>query len=514
MSDTQQSKSTIPPSYAKFKNELNAYRDAIVKNTRVFTQGTSAFSFNITNTPLVNRDIESRSDQLDEYIEDPEIQRLRAIMVKRSPQNLLWCSVNDNTVLISKIILVHSILGSSGLEVKTKNEDDKKWHENYLKTIKYKKMIRNAIEDNIPFADCVHSKEYRKGVGIIPHWLEYLTLHRIHNPYLDRTKWIQVTYTDANMPTTEREWKRYVPTLDWFYDQPQFDNVPKTKFHVAQLLDEDAIRIQLFATPPIKTIVEVIIWKKWMQHDALLGGQKYATPLLDITVTLPEDMELTKQETWDLMDQIAGDFNTMMNFGNVAHPDSVKVTAVQQNGQIFNFTTYLEYSDKQIHKTILVPSGLVDSKGTELATGRTLNDRFSVNIASLRDYFVEIFESLSKESAEFIGRKLDDFKYAFSEEDKQQRLTHMEEITALFGMYDRGMFKDENEFRAQVSKFDIELEQLTPAELDMIKEIENRVIAQKPEQDNHTRKTAGGKMVSVAGSNRTTSIKNIQNTPK
>jgi hypothetical protein len=514
MSETQQSKSGIPPSYSKFQEQLSAYRDAIVKNTRVYTQGTSAFSFNIKNAPLINGDIEERSEHIDEYIEDPEIQRLRAIMVKRSPQNLSWCSVNDNTVLISKIILVHSILGSSGLEVKTKNEEDKEWIEDYLKLIKYKKIIRDSIEDNVPFADSIYSKEYRKGVGIIPHWIEYLTLHRIHNPYIDRTKWIQVTYTDANMPTTERAWKSYVPTLDQFHDTPQFDFVPKTKYHTAQLLDEDAIRIQLFAVPPIRTIVEVIIWKKWMQHDALLGGQKYATPLLDITVTLPDDMELTKQETWDLMDQISGDFNTMMNFGNIAHPDSVKVTTVQQNGQVFNFTTYLEYADKQIHKTILVPAGLVDSKGTELATGKTLNDRFSVNVGSLRDIYVEIFESITKENAEFVGRKLDDFKLAFSEEDKQQRLTHMEEITALFGMYDRGMFKDENEFRMYVSKFDMELEQLSPAELDMIKAIEQRIMAQKPEQDNHTRKTASGKMVSVSGSNRTTSIKNIQNPPK
>jgi len=501
--ETDQAKSETSESYKKASRELTAFREAIVKNNvRVFASGASGFTFTKNKRPAFNNDTEDRGDKIDEYNEDPEIMRLRSIMLIRSPQNLRWCADNDNAVGTSKVILSKSIMGSSGLEPKTKNESDKEWIKDYLKLIKYDEIIEHAIDDNIPHADSIHWKEAIPGVGIIPRWIEYLTLHPVKNSYTSKTKWFQITYIDINMPKSERGWVSYTPQLDYFHDTPQFSENPKTKYYTAQMFEEDVFRIKLFIKPPIKTIVEVIIWKKYMQHDALLGGQKYATPLMDIEVMLPPDMELDSDETFALMDRIASDINRMMNFGTIAHPDSVKLTAVQQNGQVFNFTTYLEYADKQIHKTILVPTSLVDSKGTELATGRTINDRFSVNINAMRKKISGLFEELVKENAEFVGRKLDPFTLEFSEEDKQQRLTHFEEISVIKDLYTMGIMKDENEVRSYLSKFDIELEQLSPAELGTLPPITDNN-APKGDVDEGERKTAGGKLTSTTNYTRT-----------
>jgi hypothetical protein len=504
MSETKEAKTEMPESYKKLNRDLRAFREGIVNNNvRVFSTGVSGQTFTKNRTPAIINDAEDRGDKVDEYNEDPEINRLRSIMLIRSPQNLRWCSDNDNAVGTSKVILSKSIMGSSGLEPKTKNEDDKEWIEDYLKLIKYDEIIEHAIDDNVPHADNIHWKEYKPGIGIIPQWIEYLTLHPVKNPYTAKTKWFQITYVDQNMPKTDRGWLSYAPQIDWFHDTPRFSENPKTKFYQAQMLEEDVFRIKLFIKPPIKTIVEVIIWKKYMQHDALLGGQKYATPLMDIEVDLP-DTDLNSDETWTLMDRICGDINTMMNFGSIAHPSSVRITPVQQNGQVFNFTTYLEYADKQIHKTILVPTALVDSKGTEMATGKTVDDRFSVNINAMRKKLSILFEELVKENAEFVGRKLDPFTLEFSEEDKQQRLTHFEEISVIKDLYTMGIMKDENEVRAYLSKFDIELEQLSTSELGTLPPISDND-SPKGDVDEGERKTSSGKL---------TSTKNYTRTPK
>lgn len=253
-------------------------------------------------------------------------------------------------------------------------------------------------------------------------------------------------------------------------------------------MEEDVLNFQFFASPPILAVLDVIIWKKWMEYDAKLAGQKYATPLVDVAVETPDSYDLSSTESKNLMDSIADDLNRLMNFGVMAHPAKIKVATINQQGQVFNFTNYLERADKQIHKAILVPANLLDAAGSELATSRTTKDMFIITINALRNRFAKKFKDLAMEYLDFIGRKFkkDEFEIIFSEADSQQQLTQLEEFNALMQMYDRGMIKDPNEVRAYVKKFNMDLPQLTDQELEEKEQQMQPQQEQPTEEENQT----------------------------
>jgi len=414
-------------------------------------------------------------DKLDEYYESPEIQKLQAIMTDRSPQNIRWAFNHDNSCLTASFMLSQAVNGSVGLTVKSKNERLKKVLDKYHKRINTVKIMDKAVKDNLCFTESVWWKHYNKEEQIIePKWVDYITLTRITNKHTSSVKWIQATYVDSNLPEKDNaKWKSYEPYIDYFKMFPRMPTEPKDRLVKRHIFQEDVLNFNFFSAPPILGILDTILWKKWMQYDAKLGGQKYATPLMDIEYELPSGYVITDQETADLSMQMAQDLNEMMNFGVLAHPVGVKLNPIQQQGQVFNFVQYLEYADKQIHKAILVPANLLDSSGSELATSRTTKDMFIITLNALRHKFLKEFEKLDYEYLEYIGFKVKEgeFELLFSEEDNQQQFTQNEEFTALMQMHDRGITKDVNEVRGYVAKFGMTMPQLSKKEM-VVKEAE------------------------------------------
>jgi len=429
-----------------------------------FIQGVKKLS-----EPIHADDIDKIS-KFDMFVEDPEILKLMYIMLNRTPQNKRWCYNNDNSLKSAGFILANAIVGATGLEVKSVDDDIKNKLTSYFKFINVSKIIQRSIKDQVCFADSVFWKYYDfEKQTIIPQWIDYITLKRIKNSYNGKTKWIQVAYVDEYMPTKDgKQWKDYEPYIDYFNNTSEDTTVQtKTKMVKSHLLEENVLNFNFFSSPLIDTVIETVIWKKWMQFDAKLGGQKYSTPLIDAQVERPENIDLSSEEEDTLMLQIASDLNRMMSFGVLAHNKAITLQSINQQGQVFQFVQYLEYADKQIHRAVLLPVNLLEASGTELATSRTTKDMFNIVINALRKQYIDVFTDLALEYLYFIGMDVseNDFVLTFSEDDVQQQLTQNEEFNAVMQLYDRGIMRDENEVRKYISKFGMEMEQLTDEEI-------------------------------------------------
>jgi hypothetical protein len=414
--------------------------------------------------------------KIDEYFEDPEIQKLMLVMLERTPQNIRWTYNNDNTIKSAVFILSQLIKGSSSIKVKSKNERLKKILTKYFKDIKIDTIIDRSLKDNVCFAESVWWLDFNTERNmIIPKKIDYINLTPIDNRFTGSKKWIQYVYVDQQLPEKDgRKWQNYDPHVDYTHISGFFPESPKDRLIKRHILEEDVLNFNFFDSAPMVGLVEISIWKKWMQYDAKLAGQKYATPLIKAAVELPTGYKLSEDETTDLLNKVAADLSALMNFGVLAYPKGTEIESINQQGQVFDFVRYLEYADKYTHKAILMPANLVDSTGSELATSRTTKDVISTTSAALGRMFLDGFHDLGMQQLEFIGMnvKEDEFELIFGEEDKQQRMTHSEEFNAIMNMWDRNLFKDANELRASLTKLGFDLEQFTDEELKLMKQEE------------------------------------------
>jgi len=444
-------------------------KEKIQQNTTIVASPAFIQGIPSSKKPIQGDDVEKQS-KWDEYLEDPEILKLMYIMINRSKQNKRWLYNNDNALKASGYMLANAVIGATGLETKTNRDDVREALSAYFKAINTNKIIQISVKDQICFADSLFWKEYdfEKGL-IIPRWIDYLTVRRIKNKYTGDVKWIQATYLDSRMPKKDgKEWEKYEPYLDYFNNlSSEDDNPMRDKLVKAHIMEDEALNFNYFPSPLIDSIVEVVLWKKWMQYDAKLGGQKYATPLMDVEVTRPESEDLSSEESAALMAKIAEDLSRMMNFGVLAHGDAIKLQSISQQGQVFNYVQYLEYADKQIHKGVMVSANLLEASGSELATSRTVKDMFNIVITALRKRYINTFTDLALEYLYFIGMDVDEteFQLIFSEDDAQQQMTQNEEFNAVMQLFDRGVLRDENEVRKYVAKFGMDLDQLSEEEI-------------------------------------------------
>ncbi len=421
-----------------------------------------------TRKPVLSNAIENKQ-KIDEYFEDPEIQKLMLVMLERTPQNIRWTYNNDTTVKAAVYVLSQMIKGSTGLKVKTKDEKLKKVLTNYFKSIKVDAIVNKSLKDTMCFTESVWWLDFNKEKQmIIPRKIDYVTLNPIDNKFTGAKKWIQYTYVDSQLPENNgAKWRNYDPMIDYTHISGFFPEANKDRLIKTHIMEDDVLNFQFFDSPPMVGLVEIIIWKKWMQYDGKLAGQKYATPLIKAAVELPPGYDISKEETSTLLNKIADDLNALMNFGVLTYPKGMEVDSINQQGQVFDFIRYLEWADKYIHKAILMPSNLLDAVGSEMATSRTTKDVVSTVAGGLGRDFLSGFHDLAMQQLDFIGMKVkpEDFELIFGEEDKQQRMTHSEEFNAVMQMYDRNLTKDANEVRDYLAKFGMEFEQFSEEEL-------------------------------------------------
>jgi hypothetical protein len=467
----------------KVKNPLNLPSNTPVLNKEYIEQNQQVvivppFGQTLTTPkgkPALSNSIENKQ-KIDEYYEDPEIQKLMLVMLERTPQNIRWTYNNDTTVKAAVFVLSQLIKGSSSIKVKTKNERLKKVLTKYYKDINTDDIIDKSLKDTICFAESVWWLDFNTEKNmIIPKKIDYITLTPITNQFTGSGKWIQFTYVDSQLPENDgKKWRNYDPYVDYTHTSGFFPEAPRDRLIKTHIFEEDVLNFKFFDSAPMVGLVEIVIWKKWMQYDAKLAGQKYATPLIKAGIEIPANYDLLKEETTELLNKMADDLNALMNFGVLTYPKGTEVDSLNQQGQVFDFVRYLEWADKYIHKAILMPANLLDSSGTELATSRTTKDVMSTVAAALGRRFIDGFHDLGMQQLDFIGMKAkeEDFELIFGEEDKQQRMTHSEEFNANMQMWDRNLFKDANELRTTLTKLGFELEQFTDDELKLMKQEE------------------------------------------
>lgn len=454
---------------AKYYQVLKQASETYNKN-QIFVSSTYGIGTSTRNIRVLMGNEIEETDKLDERIEDPEIERLRRIMLRRSPQNLRWIYNNDDSAFIAFFLLASAVNGDDGLKCKSDEQKLKDYIDDYLKKIKVKKIQDWSIKDNHTFADCVFWKEYDEENQIImPHHLDGITLTRLKNKITGQVKWFQAESIDSKLPKSKskRAWKDYEPQLDLWHFTSYYNVPPKSETIVTQLFEDEVLNFQYFSVPPVKRVAELMIWKKWMEFDAKLSGQKFANPILDAVVSLPEYYDVGSDEYTKVMFEITETLIKLRNLGIMAHSDKVEIKELNVNPSKYDFGGFLNYANKQITKSLLAPQNLLEASGTELATSRTIKDMFNIFVESVRQQIIEVITELVKEQLDFVGMKPKDksWELIYPEIDSQAQMSQSEEFDRYLQMFDRGIIIDVNEFRSMIKKFGIEMEPLTDEQL-------------------------------------------------
>jgi hypothetical protein len=306
---------------------------------------------------------------------------------------------------------------------------------------------------------------------IIPQHVDYVTITPVENILNGLIKYVQVTSVDPTMPKgkSRSAFKDYDPYLDYLHQNDRFNVGNKSEIVKVNLMSDEVITFSFFTTPPMDTLVDLVIWKLWMSFDAKLAGQRTATPILDATVDLDQLYDIDTDDYDGLMNHISNQLLKLQQGGIITHSDRIKIQGLNQGSDKYDFAQFLEYAAKKVHKTLLVPYNLLDASGSELATSRSIKSMFDIVIKSIRQKFRDQIHDLVIEQLNFAGIKYkkDEFKLAFSELNEQAEMSQSEEFDKVMQMFDRGMIRDANEVRKYVGKFGMEFEELTEEELQM-----------------------------------------------
>jgi hypothetical protein len=477
-----------PEAFKQYKENLKSLKEAFDINSAVMVSSSTNLTMQSRNIKRVFGESIENTDLLDIYPEDPELVRLKIISLYPSPQNIRWLYNHDEDCLTSHFVFNSSMTGESGVLVKGDSEELQTYIEDYLLAINVRRVQNWSIRDNHCFAESIFWKEYNMNEGIIlPHHLNYITLTRVEDDlHTGKVKWIQFAQYDSQLEKAKSKtaFKKYDPYKDYTHTTPYLNEGNKDTNVKVSLMEDDIVRFNYFTSPPMKSLLNKIIWKMWMEYDAKTAGQVTASPVIDAEVALDGLYDVDDVEYYEVMDRIAKATLKHRNSGCIAHGDRIVLKPLEQHST-YTYSDFMLYVTKKIHKTLLAPYNLMEAVGSELATSRTVRSMFDIFIKAIRYEFLISITELCKEQLEFAGREkdVDRFELYYEDVDEKILMTQVEKFNSLMELWDRGIIGDPNEIRELVSiELGIELPELSEKELNLAK-VKNEMYQMPKEED-------------------------------
>jgi len=457
-----------PEAFNQYKSNLKSLKESFSTNAAVMVTSSANLTMESRNIKRVFGESIENTDLLDIYPEDPELVRLKIVSLYPSPQNIRWLYNHDEDCLSSHFVFNSSMTGESGVLCSADSEELKKYIEDYLLAINVRRIQNWSIRDNHCFAESIFWKEYNLNEGIIlPHHINYITLTRVEDDiHTGKVKWVQFAQIDSQLEKAKSKvkFKQYDPYKDYTHTTPYLNEGNKDRNVKVSLMEDDIIRFNYFTSPPMKSLLNKIIWKMWMEYDAKTAGQVAATPVIDAEVALDGLYDIDDEDYYDVMDKIAKATLKHRNSGCIAHGDRITLKPLEQHST-YTYSDFLVYVSKKIFKTLLTPYNLLEASGSELATARTIRSMFDIFIKAVRYEFLIGITELCKEQLEFAGREKDAerFELYYEDIDEKVLMTQVERFNSLIELWDRGIINDPNEMRELLTdELGFELPELDP----------------------------------------------------
>jgi len=389
-----------------------------------------------------------------EYISnlDPEIRRLRNVMIHPTQDNREYAFWNDSVSQSFTYITAYTIIGD-GLRIHCPNKRAKEIIEGFNEEINVRHM---NIEDYIVSSwidEIVHANSYWRhdfnkdyNYGVDMQRLDPKTIVKVRDPKYGWTKLIQKV----------GQYKAHSSKAAFYSNATEKDlNITTYPYSTREIhIPDEPIRLtrtNFFYRPPIGSALHYITYKRWILYFMRKYSQKYWAPFLLFFIgdTKSNYYPDTDDEMQEAIDEVTNIIPDMSNWGGAAFPGNVRVEELGKGSSRSSeiYVTYMDALDKQIMMSIFASMGLRESSGNELSTQRGLREGFLTFLRGMRRKYASILDKFYtkcllptngiKVSMGDVQIEWDPLKFEASE-----RL-----MNAITSGVNTGMFVDRNEVR-------------------------------------------------------------------
>jgi hypothetical protein len=326
-----------------------------------------------------------------EYISnlDPELRKLRHVMVRPTQDNREYAFWNDSISQSFSYITAYTIIGD-GLRIRSNNKRAEKLIKDFNEEINVRHQhiedfIVSSWIDEIVHANSYWRHEFNKdyNCGVDIQRLDPKSIVKVRDPKYGWTKLIQ----KVGIYKSHR-------SKAAFYSKASKDDmkIATYPYHTREVhIPDEPIRLtrtNFFYRPPIGSALHYITYKRWILYFMRKYSQKYWAPFLLFFVgdTKSNYYPDTPNEMQTAIDDIADIIPEMSNWGGAALPGNVQVEELGKGSSRSSeiYVTYMNALDKQIMMSIFASMGLREASGTELATQRGLREGFLTFLRGMR----------------------------------------------------------------------------------------------------------------------------------
>ena len=330
----------------------------------------------------------SRKPMLVEWKEDPsqldpELKRLRHVMVKNTPDNREYCFWSDSISQTFTIMTANMFTGS-GLRVRSNRQRIKDIVKEWTEEINVnRKTIEDYYQrswiDEITHAGSFWRTEFNKEVPT------NIDIQRVDPKTLTIKKdrkygWEKIIQTVPNYKSYRSKASFYARARlhDKDFDETEAHTYARQKeIHIPDEPDV-IIRTNFFIRPPIAAALHFITYKRYILYFMRKYSQKFWTPFLLFLIGDPKTNYYpdNDEDMQDSIDDIAEIVPNMTNFGSLVLPGNVRAEELGKQGAKSSdiYINYMDALDKQIAMSLYASMGLVEGRGVELSTQRGVKE--------------------------------------------------------------------------------------------------------------------------------------------
>ncbi len=387
---------------------------------------------------------------------DPELKRLKHVMVKDTPDNREYCFWTDSIAQTMTIMMANQFTGG-GLRIRSPSQRArdivKEWNDeinvnrksiedyfmrswideivhagSYWRTEFNKEVPTNIDIQRIDPKTLILKKDRKYGweklIQVVPNYKSY----RSKASFYARARLIDLDFSRVEVHNRYRQKEIHIP------DEPDV-----------------LIRTNMVIRPPIATALHFITYKRYILYFMRKYSKKFWTPFLlflvgdTMTNYYPDDDD----EMQESIDDIAEVVTNMPNFGSLVLPGNIRAEELGKQGAKSSdiYINYMDALDKQIAIALYNSMGLIEGSGSELSTQRGVKETRMQFIQGVRRrYKMKLENFYLKCLLPANGMKLSpgdiEIEYPalkFEASEEYMRAVELGRKT--------GMFKDRNEIR-------------------------------------------------------------------
>jgi len=418
---------------------------------------------NLEDVPAVALEDEQYALDLYYWRLDPKITEIEDKLIEDTSYNREWCFNHDNLAQLVAFSIARLMVGD-GVKFKSDNEEVVEylnyWSGNVRKTYSIyslSSMIRDIIVDNLKHGEALFvkkevdldekgymsmpgvtkkpkeekgtekkkTKSKKKKKGYRPEYgdkslavmkIDMRSVRTIEHEFFGLKKWIQYALVEPRVADAGKK------TGKVFYDKdyipggygPDYGHLNRyrAKIHTTQITDRQAVHFNLYTTPPIKTVMQEISYKRWIIWAMRVAAERTAIPERWAKVGTAEDHppddeyeDVLENAINLLQESRAGDVHAIPYNWEFGHIDMSRSS--------MDFTRELNYLNEQIVLGLGSHMSLYQASGSDLATSTVIEDMLIRAVAGMRKEISLVMEELFRDVLRMAEFDVDEDKNDF-----------------------------------------------------------------------------------------------------